>query len=340
MLVAPAGNQAAGRGSTPPRSHLGRAERGRRRLDRAAADRARASRTTARGSRAAPRARTCCRRSSRAGTARPRMPSRRASGHAGAQPSKDFTSGWARWSGTSFAAPKVDGRDRERRRAGDPARSAWLALRAQLRATASTAPTCAWASVELRAEPRRVTAIADLVRAAAAGRPGRLGGDRRTLLGLVWATARAHRLSQADAADVAQTTWLRLVEHLDRDPRPRARSAAGWRPPPAASALRLIRRGTTRAADRRGRPVRSGRRPWRSTRRCSTASATARCGARFATLSDAARRCCGCSSRTRSRATRRSARRSGCRSARSGRPACAASRSCAERRARRSGVSA
>jgi RNA polymerase sigma factor (sigma-70 family) len=34
--------------------------------------------------------------------------------------------------------------------------------------------------------------------------------------GLVWATTRAHRLSQADAADVAQTTWLRLVENLDR----------------------------------------------------------------------------------------------------------------------------
>ena len=33
---------------------------------------------------------------------------------------------------------------------------------------------------------------------------------------LVWATARAHRLSPADAADVVQTTWLRLVEHLDR----------------------------------------------------------------------------------------------------------------------------
>ena len=33
---------------------------------------------------------------------------------------------------------------------------------------------------------------------------------------LVWATARAHRLSQADAADVAQTTWLRLVENLGR----------------------------------------------------------------------------------------------------------------------------
>jgi RNA polymerase sigma factor (sigma-70 family) len=34
--------------------------------------------------------------------------------------------------------------------------------------------------------------------------------------GLVWATTRAHRLSAADAADVTQTTWLRLVENLDR----------------------------------------------------------------------------------------------------------------------------
>jgi RNA polymerase sigma factor (sigma-70 family) len=34
--------------------------------------------------------------------------------------------------------------------------------------------------------------------------------------GLIWATTRAHRLSRADAADVTQTTWLRLVENLDR----------------------------------------------------------------------------------------------------------------------------
>jgi RNA polymerase sigma factor (sigma-70 family) len=33
---------------------------------------------------------------------------------------------------------------------------------------------------------------------------------------LVWSVARAHRLAPADAADVAQTTWLRLVEHLGR----------------------------------------------------------------------------------------------------------------------------
>ena len=33
---------------------------------------------------------------------------------------------------------------------------------------------------------------------------------------LLWAVARAHRLSDADAADVVQGTWLRLVEHLGR----------------------------------------------------------------------------------------------------------------------------
>jgi RNA polymerase sigma factor (sigma-70 family) len=33
---------------------------------------------------------------------------------------------------------------------------------------------------------------------------------------MVWAIARRHRLSEADAADVSQTTWMRLVEHLDR----------------------------------------------------------------------------------------------------------------------------
>ena len=40
--------------------------------------------------------------------------------------------------------------------------------------------------------------------------------------GLLWAVARAHRLSAADAAEVAQTTWLRLVEHLARIQQPEA----------------------------------------------------------------------------------------------------------------------
>ncbi|MEV4147989.1 sigma-70 family RNA polymerase sigma factor [Amycolatopsis sp. NPDC049691] len=33
---------------------------------------------------------------------------------------------------------------------------------------------------------------------------------------LLWAIARGHRLSDADAADVVQTTWLKLVENLGR----------------------------------------------------------------------------------------------------------------------------
>lgn len=37
---------------------------------------------------------------------------------------------------------------------------------------------------------------------------------------LVWSVARSHRLGHADSADVCQTTWLRLAEHLHslRDP--------------------------------------------------------------------------------------------------------------------------
>jgi RNA polymerase sigma factor (sigma-70 family) len=55
-----------------------------------------------------------------------------------------------------------------------------------------------------------------LVRAAAAGDQAAWNELIERFQGLVWATARSFRLSRADAADVAQTTWLRLVENLDR----------------------------------------------------------------------------------------------------------------------------
>ena len=58
--------------------------------------------------------------------------------------------------------------------------------------------------------------LSELVRSAAAGDQAAWNELVRRFEGLVWATARAHRLSQADAADVAQTTWLRLVENLGR----------------------------------------------------------------------------------------------------------------------------
>jgi RNA polymerase sigma factor (sigma-70 family) len=38
--------------------------------------------------------------------------------------------------------------------------------------------------------------------------------------GLLWSIARSYGLSQADAGDVVQTTWLRLVERIDRIERP------------------------------------------------------------------------------------------------------------------------
>jgi len=70
-----------------------------------------------------------------------------------------------------------------------------------------------------------VTATADLLEAVAAGDQGAWEAIVERFSGLVWATARAHRLSQADAADVAQTTWLRLVEHLDAIREPEALGA-------------------------------------------------------------------------------------------------------------------
>ena len=46
------------------------------------------------------------------------------------------------------------------------------------------------------------------------------------LLPLVTSLIRRHRLYGADADDVNQTVWLRLVEHLDRIEEPRA--LPGW----------------------------------------------------------------------------------------------------------------
>lgn len=82
--------------------------------------------------------------------------------------------------------------------------------------------------------------VAYLVRAA-----GR--GDRRAWNAIVdrfspsvWAIARGHRLGNADAADVCQTTWLRLVEHLDRIEQPE-RVGAWLATTARRESLRIIR---------------------------------------------------------------------------------------------------
>ena len=58
--------------------------------------------------------------------------------------------------------------------------------------------------------------VAACVAAAGAGDPGEWEVLVRRYSGLVWSVARALGLDAADAADVSQTTWLRLAEHLDR----------------------------------------------------------------------------------------------------------------------------
>jgi RNA polymerase sigma factor (sigma-70 family) len=82
----------------------------------------------------------------------------------------------------------------------------------------------------------------ELIRAAAGGDQAAWEAIVARFSGLVWATARAHRLSRDDAADVAQTTWLRLVEHLDRIREPE--KLGGWLATTARhESLRIIRRG-------------------------------------------------------------------------------------------------
>jgi RNA polymerase sigma factor (sigma-70 family) len=58
--------------------------------------------------------------------------------------------------------------------------------------------------------------IDHIVRAAASGDQRAWNELVERYSGLVWSVARAHRLDAAEAADVVQTSWLRLVEHLDR----------------------------------------------------------------------------------------------------------------------------
>jgi len=62
--------------------------------------------------------------------------------------------------------------------------------------------------------------MAHLVNRAINGDQAAWNGIVDRFSGRVWAICRAHRLSQADAADVFQQTWLRVLEHLDslRDP--------------------------------------------------------------------------------------------------------------------------
>ena len=68
--------------------------------------------------------------------------------------------------------------------------------------------------------------LARTLNAAAAGDRAAWATIVEQYSGLVWSVARAHRLDEVTAADVAQTTWLRLVEHLGKIREPE--KLGGW----------------------------------------------------------------------------------------------------------------
>ncbi len=65
-----------------------------------------------------------------------------------------------------------------------------------------------------------------LVSRAAAGEPAAWDDLIKQFSGMVMSVARGHGLNPTDAADVSQTVWLRLLEHLTRIQEPDR--VAGW----------------------------------------------------------------------------------------------------------------
>lgn len=85
---------------------------------------------------------------------------------------------------------------------------------------------------------------ADLLRRVAAGCPGAWDEVLRRYGSLVRARTAAYRLQEADALDVAQTTWLRLAENLDRIRTPA--HLAGWLAAVAAHECQRVARERSR----------------------------------------------------------------------------------------------
>lgn len=68
--------------------------------------------------------------------------------------------------------------------------------------------------------------VGQLVRRAASGERAAWESIVERYEGLLWGVARSHRLDTATASDVVQTTWLKLLEHVDGLRNPDA--LGGW----------------------------------------------------------------------------------------------------------------
>jgi RNA polymerase sigma factor (sigma-70 family) len=88
----------------------------------------------------------------------------------------------------------------------------------------------------------------ELLAAAAAGDQRAWDALVQRHTSLLWSIARSYRLGTSDAADVVQTTWLRLVEHLDKVADPER--IPGWLATTARrECIHLLRRTDRRAED-------------------------------------------------------------------------------------------
>jgi len=107
-----------------------------------------------------------------------------------------------------------------------------------------TRSACTRRPPELVAVTRRSPeVVARLVRSASAGNDHAWAELVDEFEGLLRAVARAHRLAGADAADVAQTTWMRLAEHISRLEDP-GRVGAWLATTARRESLRLLRRSS------------------------------------------------------------------------------------------------
>jgi RNA polymerase sigma factor (sigma-70 family) len=88
--------------------------------------------------------------------------------------------------------------------------------------------------------------IEDVVSAAIDGDPSAWAELVRRYTPQLWRTARSYRLNHADAAEVLQITWLRMVENLGRVREPGA--IAGWLSTTARRESVRIARGNGRVA--------------------------------------------------------------------------------------------
>jgi len=82
--------------------------------------------------------------------------------------------------------------------------------------------------------------VAGLVAAAASGDDGAWSRLVDHFAGLVWSVIRGYRMSVADSADVSQTTWMRLAEHIHKVREPE-RIGAWLATTAGRECLRLIR---------------------------------------------------------------------------------------------------